>query len=295
MPFEFPDQTGDFGLEPERPRRTRRRGLILALGIGLPVLAAAGAAGYLVLTGFFSDPEPPTLAAAQVELIDAEFAERSELISELETQRTDYRQQLANWEQVVEWADDDQEGTDQPVAAVANPGGGAMPGGDPSGRAFLDSIGATDVSVFFEAGPENCGYGGGEGDDDYVYAGGCFNVAYPNTLFMAWDEGAEDLVWSIFVHEAMHWYQSEHYAEASYLAGIADIDYPAYNAQWEADASCRAVYVYGIPLDDYVGSSSPCTVDGWYEGWIADYLASLGAHRGAPVAAEFEPLETSRP
>jgi len=293
LPFEFPEPTGSFDVEP--PRRKRRLGVILSLSLGLPILLAGGAAGYLWYTGAFSEPEPLRLSFAEVDLIDAELAERADLADQLATARADYRSQLSDWDQALQWAETDRAGTAQPAAAVSNPGGGAMPGGDPTGRAFLDSIGATDVTVFFEAGPENCGYSGTGGEENYLYAGGCFSTAYPNTLFMAWDDGADDMVWSIFVHEAMHWFQSEHYAEASYLASFAGIDFASYTPQWEADASCRAVYVHGMTLDDYVDSSSPCTVDGWYEGWIADYLASLGAHRGAPVAAEFEPLETSRP
>jgi hypothetical protein len=170
-----------------------------------------------------------------------------------------------------------------------------MPGDDPYGRAFLDSIGATDVTVVFEAGPENCGYNGGDGGGDYYYAGGCFNPEYANTLFMAWDPGAEDLVRSIFVHEAMHWYQNEHYLQDTYLADFAHVDFAAYNERWEADASCRAVYVYGIPIEEYADSTSPCTIDGWYEGFIKDYLASLGVHVTEPDPAAFEVAEASRP
>jgi hypothetical protein len=170
-----------------------------------------------------------------------------------------------------------------------------MPGGDPYGRAFLDSIGATDVTVVFDAGPDNCGYYGNGGGYGYVYAGGCFRGDYANTLYMAWDPGAEDIVWPIFVHEAMHWFQAETYAQDTYLADFAGIDQSQYNERWEADASCRAVYVYGMSLSDYEGSSSPCTIDGWYEGFIADYLTSLGANLAEPDPATYELSESSRP
>ena len=277
----------------ERPR-PRRLALILALAAGLPLLALSGVGGYLVLTGAFADPEPAHLTAAQGSRIDSEVTERSDLLGKLDAQRDKYRTEVSQWEQSASWTATDLESADQPTPSVANPGGDAMPGDDPYGRAFLDSIGATDVTVFFEAGPENCGYYGGH-DDGFVYAGGCFNGAYANTLFMAWDEGAEDIVWSIFVHEAMHWYQNEHYLQATYLANFAGIESSTYNERWEADASCRAVYVYGIPIAEYVGSSSPCTIDGWYEGFIDDYLTSLGAKLTEPDPATFELVEASRP
>ncbi|MBX3098417.1 MAG: hypothetical protein KF761_02455 [Salinibacterium sp.] len=280
--------------DPPNPRRRGRLVLILVLSVGLPLLALGGTAGYLVLSGAFADPEPPHLSAVQSERIESEVIERSDLLGTLDAQRDEYNTEVSQWEQSASWAATELESSAQPTPSVSNPGGGAMPGDDPYGRAFLDSIGATDVTVVFEAGPENCGYSGGH-DDGYVYAGGCFNGAYPNTLFMAWDEGAEDIVRSIFVHEAMHWYQNEHYLQATYLADFAGIDSSTYNERWEADASCRAVYVYGIPIEDYADSSSPCTINGWYEGFIGDYLASLGAKLTEPDPAAFELVEASRP
>ncbi|CAN5335652.1 hypothetical protein BH09ACT5_BH09ACT5_18970 [soil metagenome] len=276
-------------------RRGRRLAFILSLSLGLPVLVAAGVLGYLLATGAFAEPEPPELSAAQGERIEDEVAERSDLLEQLDERRDTFRTDLANWEQAAAWAEEARGAAGQPGAAVANPGGDALPGGDPTGRAFLDSIGATDVSVVFDAGPANCGYTANGHEDGYVYAGGCFNGEHPNTVYMAWDSGAEDMVWSIFVHEAMHWYQNEHYLQASYLADFAGIDAASYNDKWEADASCRAVYVYGMSLDDYVDSSSPCTIDGWYEGWLSDYLSSLGAKLDEPDPAAYELAETSRP
>jgi len=292
-PFEFAESTESFAVEP--PRRRRRFALVLALSIGLPLLAAGGVVGYLAFTGAFAEPESPHLTASQADRIDDEIAEREDLLSQLDGRRSDYRTQLTQWNQSEQWARDFYADAAQPTAAVGNPGGGAMPGDDPYGRAFLDSIGATDVSVFFEAGPENCGYTGSGGGADFAYAGGCFRAEYPNTLYMAWDPQAESVVWPIFVHEAMHWFQDEKYVQATYLAEFAGIDASTYNERWEADASCRAVYVYGMSIDDYVDSSSPCTIDGWYEGWITDYLTSLGAHLTAPDPATFELAETSRP
>ena len=268
---------------------------MILLSIGLPVLVGGGVFAYLASTGAFAPHEPPVLSAAQQAAITAEFDERTDLIEQLDAKRAEYRTALSEWNTSEQWADDLRTDTGQPTPAVANPGGTTMPGGDPLGRAFLDSIGATDVTVAFEAGPDNCGYSSTQHDPNYVYSGGCFRDDYPNTLYMAWDDGAEDGVWSIFVHEAAHWYQSEHYAQATFLADYAGIAFDSYRDSWEADASCRAVYVWGMSLDDYEDGSSPCTVDGWYEGWIADFLTAKGARLTEPEPTSFEPMESSRP
>lgn len=280
---------------PVRPSRTP---LILALALGLPVFILGGVLGNVALSAVSSvlipDPQPPRLTAEQADVIEGEFAERAALAGDLTAQRDAYESRLSDWEQSEEWADDFYASTAVPTPTVPNPGGNAMPGSDPYGRAFLDSIGATDVSVVFEAGPENCGYYGNGGGYDY-YVGGCFDPSYPNTLFMAWDPGGESIVWPIFVHEAMHWFQDETYIQATYLADLDGISFSQYSPTWEADASCRAVYVYGIPIEDYVDSTSPCTISGWYEGYITDYITSLGADLSEPVAEDFELVESSRP
>jgi hypothetical protein len=280
--------------DPSEFRPKRRRRTALALAISLPVLVAGGVAAFLLLPGIFAEPEPPTLTAVQVDRIGQEIDEREQLLTDLASHRADYREQLARWGSAVKAAEAHRAASTQPTPSVPNPGGGAMPGNDPDGRVFLDSIGATDVGVLFEAGPENCGYSGA-GGDGLVWSGGCVRGEYPNTLFMAWDPGAEPLVWSIFVHEAMHWFQNEKYIEIVFVAESAAIDHALWDAQWEADASCRAVAVYGVPIEDYADSSSPCTVDGWYEGWIVDHMASLGATWGPPDPATFELAESSRP
>ena len=282
-------------IAPPPPPRRRRTALIVSLAVGVPVLVAAGVFAFLLLSGALADRKPPQLTASQSDRIEVEVAERGELLLELDDQREAYRTAEDQWDQSLAWAEDARGPADQPPVTVPNPGGEALPGGDPTGRGFLDAIGATDVQVVFDASADNCGYYGNGGRADYVYAGGCFQSAHPNTLYMAWDPGAEDIAWSIFVHEAMHWYQAEHYAQATYLADFAGIDEASYNEKWEADASCRAVYVYGMSIDDYVDSSSPCTIDGWYEGYIADYLTRLGAHLTEPDPATYEVAESSRP
>lgn len=295
-PFEFAEPTESFTLAPPT-RKGKRVALAITLSVGLPLLAAGGLAGYLAIASALADARPPALSAAQSDSIEAELAEHADLLAQLDDQRDAYTTAVSQWDQSLSWAEEAHGPADQPAVAVANPGGDALPGGDPYGRAFLDSIGATDVVVVFDAGPDNCGYYGnaGGGDSGYVYAGGCFRADHANTLYMAWDSGAEDIVWPIFVHEAMHWYQAEHYVQDTYLADFAGIDASTYNERWEADASCRAVYVYGMSISDYEGSSSPCTIDGWYEGFIADYLTSLGANLVEPDPATYELAEPSRP
>lgn len=276
------------------PRR-RYTAVIVSLAVGLPLLIAGGVVGVLAVAAALKEPEPPRLTASQSDRIEVEVAERGEVLLALDEKRDEYRTAEDEWDQSVSWAEDAHGPADQPVVAVPNPGGSALPGDDPAGRAFLDSIGATDVQVVFDAGPDNCGYYGNGGGPYTLYAGGCFRGEFPNTLYMAWDPGAEDVASAIFVHEAMHWFQAERYAQDTYLADFAGIDSASYSAEWEADASCRAVYVYGRSLADYADTTSPCTIDGWYEGWIADYLTSRGAQLTEPDPATYELAESSRP
>ena len=293
-PTDAVEPPHDQAAEPVAAGRTGRRALVIALAVGVPLVLTGAVFAVLAAAGTFDEPEPPQLTASQAERIDAEFAEREDLLAELDYQRTEYELDLSDWTQSEEWTEEYLADTAQPTPSVPNPGGTALPGADPTGRAFLDAIGATDVTVFFEAGPDNCGYYG-NGGTELGYAGGCFRPEYPNSLYMAWDPQAESVAWSIFVHEAMHWYQDEHYIQATYLADFAGVDFESYSSVWEADASCRAVYSYGMTLEDYVDTTSPCTIAGWYEGYITDYLVSRGANLTEPDPAAYEPVETSRP
>ena len=208
-------------------------------------------------------------------------------------QRERYRQDLAGWEADQREAAAWREGDALPGEGVPNPGGDAMPGADPHGRAFLDAIGATEVQVHFDAGPDNCGYR----DESRFTAsiGGCFDSRFRNRLFLAWEPGAESLVWPVFVHEAMHWYQYDLYYPLFLSARRAGYAQDAYRRDVESDASCRAVALHGIPAADYARSSSPCDVDGWYEGWLPDRLAQLGVRVSEPTAEEYEVLAVVRP
>jgi type II secretory pathway pseudopilin PulG len=278
----------------EAPRRRRRWPWILLV---LIVLALAGTAGgvWLAHEAQVRADAARALTAGQQQVIAGAIGALSETDDRIAAQRDTFRTDLAGWDAdeaaTAQW----QQSTDAPSPAVANPGGGAMPGDDPTGRAFLDSIGATDVQVIFDAGPENCGYSGA-GSDAWSYtAGGCYDTRYRNWLFLAWERGGEELVWPVFVHEAMHWYQYQQYYPLFLAADRAGVAHDAYVGALEGDASCRAVYVYGIHADEYEDSSSPCDVDGWYEGWLRDHLASLGVRTTEPVATEYEVLEVTRP
>lgn len=281
-------------VEPSTPRPRRRRGTVVALAVGLPVLVAGAVVAFLLVSGVFAEPEPPALTATQSDRIGQEIDERAELLTELDSLRADYQERVARWDRAESSAQTHRTSTTQPIPSVANPGGTAMPGDDPDGRQFLDSIGATDVTVFFESGAENCGFYGAGGYGQ-VWSGGCVRGEYPNTLFMAWDPGAESIVWSIFVHEAMHWYQNETYIEVVFVADLAGVDPAQWQTQWEVDASCRAIAAYGLSIEDYADSTSPCTVEGWYEGWILTHMEALGATMGPPDPSTFELTESSRP
>ncbi|MDQ1130762.1 hypothetical protein [Microbacterium sp. SORGH_AS_0888] len=258
-------------------------------------LAVAGAGLALVLGAREAALSSRAVSPAQERAIAAAIAGEGETAQRIASQRAAYRADVAAWDadeaEVAAWRARD----DVPPAGVANPGGQSMPGDDPTGRAFLDSIGATAVQLVFDAGPGNCGYNAG-GDEGWSYAaGGCYDSDYRNRLFLAWDPGAESLVRSVFVHEAMHWYQYEHYYPVFVRAARAGIFHDDYAHDIESDASCRAVFVHGIPREDYEDSSSPCDVDDWYEGWLPDRLVALGAVTTPPVAAAYEVSEVIRP
>jgi hypothetical protein len=278
----------------EPPRRRRRWPWIVAV---LVLLAIAATAGGLWLAGEAKERADAARAvsADEQEVIAAAIEVLAPTDAQISAQRDAYQTDAAEWDAdeaaTAQW----QATADAPPAVVGNPGGSAMPGADPTGRAFLDSIGATDVQVMFDAGPDNCGYSSA-GSEGWTYtAGGCYDTRFRNWLFLAWDRGGEDLVWPVFVHEAMHWYQYQQYYALFLAADRAGIAHEAYGASVESDASCRAVYVHGIDAEEYEDSSSPCDVDGWYEGWLRDKLVGLGARAAEPTPAEYEVSEVIRP
>ncbi|QEV99242.1 hypothetical protein F6J84_03310 [Microbacterium caowuchunii] len=279
------------------PKRSRRR-LWIALSVvaGVLVLAAAAAG----TTWAFVQAHERAMAeravtALQQAAVEAELARLADVAQRSDAQRAAYRETLDVWnaeqEQAAQW----RAGSTAPEPAQANPGGGAMPGEDPAGRAFLDSIGAPQVQLIIDAGAENCGFQVGAADPRTSVVGGCFNTRYPNWVFLAWEPGTEEAVWAIFVHEVMHWYQYQTYYPAFLAAdrlGIPDRDYAP---ELEADASCRAVYVHGIPSWRYARTSAPCWVDGWYDGWLLDHLGSLGVPLAPPVSEDYEVVPVVRP
>lgn len=280
--------------DPPARRRRRRWPWFLALAIVLVLAAVAGGVWLLHEARLRADAER-ALTSSQQELIATTVEAQAETDAQIAAQREAYRTDLAGWQADQAGAQEWVQSNDAPAPSRANPGGTRIPGDDPDGQGFLDSIGATDVQVFFDAGGENCGYSNG-GDDPFSYsAGGCYDTRFRNWLFLAWEPGGERLVWQIFVHEAMHWYQYANYYALFLSAERGGIGHDSYVGVVESDASCRAVAVYGIDRDDYADSSSPCDVDGWYEGWLRDQLAALGVRVSEPVAADYEVREVIRP
>lgn len=281
-----------------RRRRSRGAGWIIGLSLSLVLilLLAAGTAGaWLIWQQRERLLASRVLSPEQESAIADTFAGVSDKVAATQQSTAGYESDRRAWDdehaQVEQW----KTGTDAPLLAVPNPGGPAMPGPDPDGRAFLSSIGADRVQVAFDAGDENCGYHLSERTGYEIVVGGCYSTRYPGWLFLAWDPGMESSVWPVFVHEAMHWYQYQNYYPAFLAADRAGVADDQYGPELEADASCRAVYVYGIPASDYVDTSSPCDVEGWYDGWLLDHLASLGVQVTEPVAADYEVLEVVRP
>ncbi|WP_460774450.1 hypothetical protein [Microbacterium sp. GXF7504] len=282
--------------DPEPPRRRRRRWPWIVVPL-LVLLLAAGAAGavWLVQDARARADAARVLTDAQQSHIAATLAAQDETAAQLTQQREAYRGDLAAWEADQAAAERWRTTDEVPAPGFPNPGGDAIPGDDPHGRAFLDAIGATDVQVLFDAGRDNCGYDLAS-DSPFTYSvGGCYDSRFRNRLFLAWERGAEDLVWSVFVHEAMHWYQYREYYPLFVSAQRAGYGHDDYRGVVESDASCRAVALYGIDPDRYEGSSSPCDVDGWYDGWLPDRLAEMGVRVREPVAEDYEVREVTRP
>ncbi|WP_344071297.1 hypothetical protein [Microbacterium sediminicola] len=241
-------------------------------------------------------PRPVEMTAAENAALDPLFELDAARADEIRAQRADYRNAAAAWDADLSAVEQWRQNDEAPVQGPANPGGDALPGADPTGRAFLDSIGATDVQVRFDAGDLNCGYAAQAELDTWrtLISGGCFQTAYPDWLFVAWEPGTEEFAWPLFVHEAMHWWQYQNYYPALLEADREGVPEELYDEEFETDASCRAVYLHGITRSAYADSSSPCTID-WYEGWFLDHLASLGVRVSAPTAEEFEVTTVIRP
>lgn len=297
LPSE-PAATAALAWAPAPPPRRRRRGLWIALAVVVGVLVLG--AGAAVTTRVLIDAHEEAMAARMVSLaqqavIDESFARIEETTTRIGEQSSAYRDARASWDADQQEAATWRTGTTAPPAPVPNPGGAAMPGGDPTGRAFLESIGASQVQLVFNAGADNCGYEPGGGGPSLLVLGGCFDTRFPNSVMLAWEPGTEERVWAIFVHEVMHWYQYQTYYPAFLSAQRAGVDSSAYDAQLESDASCRAVAQHGIPAWQYANTSAPCNVDGWYDGWFLDHLASLGVPLTEPVAETYEVSAVVRP
>lgn len=287
--------TDPAGQHPSVPRRLR---LWIALSITTVLLVAAVLAG-LVWSNLEAQrrlEEAQRLSASEQSVVDAAVAAASETAAKISERTAAYREAADQWsasEQVVAaWRNQDE----TPSVQAANPGGPALPGGDAEERALLERIGAADVQLIFDAGEQNCGFSGATGTASSLAIGGCYDPSFRDWLFLAWDRGiTADQIWPIFVHEAMHWYQWEHHAVLFESASRAGVEGESYRGQIESDASCRAVYQHGIDAVAYQSSSSPCDVDGWYDGWLRDQLAGLGVPVAAPDPAAYEVAEVIRP
>lgn len=266
----------------------------------IPVLAgvltvALGIAAVIGLEWLTADRRPTAVTASQADAIADVLAQNAAFAADIRHARGEYVEAAAAWEADAAWIAQWQEKDAAPQPAVPNPGGQEFPGDDPQGRAFLDSIGATEVHVIFDAGPENCGYAGQEDGPNTLVVGGCYQTAYPDWLFVAWESGIQRLAWPMFVHEAMHWYQYQNFFPHLLAAERTGITHDDYEWALETDASCRAVYQHGIDRSAFEGSSSPCDIQDWNDGWFVDQLVGLGVRTSAPTPEEFEVSAVVRP
>ena len=286
-------------IDSARPaKRHRVRAAVLVVGSTLALFVGA-VIGVIALPIAFEALIPraePRVIDAQREIIDEVLAVSTPIDVQLVDANAAFQADHDTWQSFEAGAASWRGTQDPPPAGAPNPGGDALPGDDPTGRAFLDSIGAVGVSVAFDSSANNCGYSGIGSDPPYFLAvGGCYNSAFRNTLFMAWDPGTEDSVWPIFVHEAMHWYQAEHSYELYLAVSEAGADQTAWSNALEVDASCRAVFQYGIPIESFADTSAPCTAADWHDGWLTAQAAALGAMVAAPDPEAFEVLPVVRP
>jgi hypothetical protein len=238
--------------------------------------------------------EAREVSAVEQSIVDDAVAQVGEIAARIQTQSSAYHEAAALWSEseaaVAQWRAE----TVAPTPAVPNPGGEVLPGGNEAARALLDSIGASGVQLVFEAGEQNCGYHPAPAGS--LALGGCYNSRFRTSLFLAWDAGVgRDAIWPAFVHEAMHWYQWEHYYTMFQAADRLGIGQDAYLPQLEADASCRAVVVHGVPRTAYAASSAPCDVDDWHENWFVEELAALGVPQAAPEVERYEVQAVTRP
>lgn len=280
---------------PAAPRKSRA-GLWLGLGLGAAALLIAGGAVAIFLVVGNAQAEEK-LAAARELSFEEQNVVRTAVTDATDVWNSIYDASFTYQEAAADWADAEasatqfQSSNDTPSQQAPNPGG-SLPDG--YGRDLLASIGAGDVQVMLDAGEQNCGYD--PRGADWIAVGGCYNPTYRDWFFLAWEPGTTDAaLWSIFVHEAMHWQQWDQLAVYYESASIAGIGQDQYRKAVESDASCRAVYQHGVPIEDYVSSSSPCDVDGWTPSYLPDYLASLGVPMAAPDPEAYEVQEVIRP
>jgi hypothetical protein len=281
-----------------RPPRRRRRRWIAAI-VSVLVLAALGA-GAVVGVRLWTEANERALAArivsaGQQSAVEAAFAATDDTAAEVRDQRDAYAQARGLWDATAAAVDTWKADAETPSVQVENPGGAGLPGGDADARALLEGIGAGDVQIVYDAGAQNCGFAAAAGQYGLAL-GGCYDSAFRTSIFLAWDAGiGRDQIWPIFVHEAMHWYQWDRYAQLFTLAGESGVADESYRAQIESDASCRAVNQHGIAASAYAGSSAPCDVADWHDGWLVEQLAGLGVPVTEPDVADYEVGEVVRP
>ncbi|WP_146197033.1 hypothetical protein [Serinibacter arcticus] len=123
----------------------------------------------------------------------------------------------------------------------------------------------------------NCGFGA-PGAETFVYVG-CYQARYKDIVFVWWNDGSTEAQRKFLVaHEFSHWRQwNDHFAvmNAASRQGFFT-DSQAWRDAVESDASCRVLSWGGYSADVVSSSSTPCTTDGWYEGWLVDAGVALG-------------------
>ncbi|TGO04490.1 M78 family metallopeptidase domain-containing protein [Serinibacter arcticus] len=139
---------------------------------------------------------------------------------------------------------------------------------------WLASTGVTGITVIPTDDPTlNCGLT----DGNITYAG-CYQDQHRMVVFVWWNADSSEAERTFLVaHEFSHWVQWDRYFDVIYAAAQQGFNgTPDWRGLLESDASCRVLSWGGYDESVVASSSTPCTTEGWYEGWFLDRARAIG-------------------
>ncbi|GMA30880.1 hypothetical protein [Litorihabitans aurantiacus] len=142
---------------------------------------------------------------------------------------------------------------------------------------WLAKDGVTGITVIPTDDPSlNCGLN--HPDAGTWTVAGCYSTSHRDVIFVWWNSDSVRSERAFLVaHEYSHWIQWNNHFDVMHAASQQGFnENPAWYEATESDASCRLLSWGGYDEAIVANSSSPCTTDGWYEGWLEDAGRSLG-------------------